>query len=156
MATTTHPVDALDELRAEVLRMKRQPQAYSRATIDLVDDAADVIEDLLKRIDTLERRSPAARTLFIPDDAWEPTGPDEDPATRLSTRITIASPCGALTMHLEAHAVTREGEHDEQVGTGYRDTVDALFSMAEPDGAFQTTEFSPGGPRYVLVAFPHS
>lgn len=37
-------------------------------------------------------------TMFIPEDAWEKTGPTEDPRARLQTHIRI----NGLDMHLEA------------------------------------------------------
>lgn len=164
MSDTTSPpsdsiaADVLRNLRANVGRMKTQRQAYSSATVNMVDDAADTIEDLLTRVATLERQRNQARTRARSIEVleWEQAGPPENPALQLHSQVTI---CG-VPMHLEAHAVvTRDGvqESADPVDVGTQAIIDALFLIAGTDDPLHTVVLDPiGGPEYVLVAVPRA
>lgn len=54
MATSEIASDTLRHLRTRADDMRARPYAYTRDEVDLVDGAADTIEELLGRITTLE------------------------------------------------------------------------------------------------------
>jgi hypothetical protein len=94
-------------------------------------------------------------SITIPDDAWEPSGPELDPEypeglgpeTRLLAGITI----NGVPMHLEAYQVTNE-DGQRAADITFADDIEHLQSMQDVSG-FQTTTIR--GREYVLVATPH-
>lgn len=94
--------------------------------------------------------------IYIPEDAWEQTGPREDPAARLHIsclRFTLAG----MSMHVEAYAV-----RDEELTGWVSDVPEAVeFDLNEEIGAIYTlrNEDPPDsiiirGREYILVAYP--
>lgn len=87
----------------------------------------------------------------IPLDAlqWDDIGEAEDPKARLLAHICI----GPLNMHLEAWAITEDGEGIQAVvsESSRTDDFDRMCTMM--DCTFQTVEIE--GREYFLIATPY-
>lgn len=91
-----------------------------------------------------------AETVSMPADAWEPTGPDSDPESRLLACLVI----GGCRMHLEAYEV-RIDKHNTQVAANslFDNNVSSAYCVGEPDKPFETIDIN--GKTYILVATPY-
>jgi hypothetical protein len=90
--------------------------------------------------------------LEVPDDAWDPVGPPEDPTARLLLTLSV----GHCSLHLEAWALADRGEDGEDDGIQQlvvlADALDDLANAVGATGPFETHEIN--GRGYVLVASP--
>lgn len=91
-------------------------------------------------------------TATIPPEAWEQTGPEENPATRLLCTLRIND----YPFHVEAYEVTGCGAGDQE---GEQDIADSYFGdewrgicLLNQDSAYQTMDI--GGRFYVVVMTP--
>lgn len=87
----------------------------------------------------------------VPSGAWDPSGSEEDPTSRLLCCLIVNN----TAHHLEAYAVTNEPLGLQRaVDPLFESNVDAMYRLAsEPDQAFQTTEIA--GRTYVIALTPH-
>jgi hypothetical protein len=84
----------------------------------------------------------------VPDDAWEEDGSDEDPSSRLLTAVVL----NGYHFHLWAFAVVN-GETQEVADTLFRENLEGVYSVGEPDKRYQTVHIK--GRDYVLSLTPY-
>ena len=92
----------------------------------------------------------SATIVNIPSDAWEPTGPDSDPQSRLLACLDV----GGYPMHLEAYEVMIDKHKTQVAANSLFDTnVENAYGVGEPDKPFETIDIN--GKTYILVATPY-
>ena len=90
-----------------------------------------------------------AVTVEVPDDAWEPTGPEEDPTARLLASLVV---CGCYH-HLEAYAIDPDDDIQQAAHESFQSNLDGMYAVGEPDKRFQSVEIK--GREYVLTMTPY-
>jgi hypothetical protein len=86
----------------------------------------------------------------VPESAWEPTGSEEDPTSRLLAALVV---CGYYH-HLEAYAVKEDPEGYQQIADPlFSENFEGMCSLGGPDGPFQTITIK--GREYVLAMTPY-
>lgn len=89
--------------------------------------------------------------ITIPETDWERTGSDEDPGSRLLTRMTI----NGHYFHIEAISVRDDDENIQVVqDQDFAPEFDALHTIAGNDGGPFSTQMILGR-EYVVVVTPH-
>lgn len=83
--------------------------------------------------------------ITLADHEWQPTGPEEDPQSRLLCDVGVS--INGSPMHLTAIAVD-DDDSGFQSSEHHDDELDRLAAAFQPDGGWQTTEI--GGRSYVL------
>jgi hypothetical protein len=89
-------------------------------------------------------------SITIPEKQWQPSGPDEDPMSRMLCCIVI----NGTPHHLEAYAVTDDSEEGQIAAhESFEDNVNGAYMVGEPDKAFDTVTIY--GRDYILVMTPY-
>ena len=88
-------------------------------------------------------------TVVIPDDAWEHTGPEDDPSARLLGSLVLYG----CYHHLEAYAVIDDEGTQSAAHPSFHENLDGMYAVGEPDKPFQTVEIK--GREYVLTMTPY-
>ena len=86
--------------------------------------------------------------LDVPEEAWEATGPEDDPKSRLLTTLQI----NGWANHLEAIAVKTKRGIQVAAHSSFQSNLDGMYQAAETEGAFQSVKI--GRRWYVLLMTP--
>ena len=88
---------------------------------------------------------------YIPEDAWEPTGVEED---TLSSRLSVTLFINGVPHHLEAYEVkiNEKSGAQEPVDVVFESNIGGIGIVSEPDGPWHTVSIK--GKEYVVVMTP--
>jgi hypothetical protein len=90
---------------------------------------------------------------------WQETGPDEDPAERLTAEATIhgqwapALSLHGVAMHVEAYRVQMIDHVQVGDGPWAGDALTAIYDIDEGDGPRHTFTYKHA--QYIIVAYPY-
>jgi hypothetical protein len=90
-----------------------------------------------------------AVTVALPEDAWENTGPEEDPSARLLASLVLYG----CYHHLEAYAVKPDEDTQCAAHESFSSNVDGMYAVGEPDKPFQSVDIK--GREYILTMTPY-
>lgn len=95
-------------------------------------------------------------SLHIPEEAWEPCGPEEDtgepgdPAAELTCTVTV----NGVSFHADAYAVVSAELGLEAAHPDFEEDLDRVYAAAHVEGRFDTVEIA--GREYVVILTPHT